>query len=231
MISSKPVVLPRTTVTRSAVTHLREEIVAGNLHAGEALPEEKVGELLGVSRVPVRDALRLLEREGLIAFDRRGTARVCEFGLDAIRELEVVRLALEPVAARLACEQKASPYFAEIEENLLALRQADSLSDVTRLDIEFHRLIFFASGNRRLLAAWEGLASQLLLVMTRFHRAMQSRTGRVRDLTHESHSKLFAGLQGDDPILAEELARQHTLTWRTEMNKSKMFESREEGTP
>jgi hypothetical protein len=76
------IALARTTVTAAATEHLREQIVGGSVDPGETLPESRVGEMLGVSRAPIREALTLLEREGLVEFDRRGTARVCEFDLE-----------------------------------------------------------------------------------------------------------------------------------------------------
>ena len=224
MQASQPVVLPRTTVTASAVAHLREEIVAGRLGPGEALAEARVGELLGVSRAPVREALTLLEQEGLVAFDRRGTARVCTFGPADVRELGLLRLALEPVAARLVCERRPPPALQALADNLRQLRRAGTLDEVTRLDLEFHHLIMQASANRRLAAAWESLAAQFRLVMTRFHRCEQRRTRRVRESTHRRHTELFAGLKGGDPARVESLARDHATEWIGELDKRDAFE-------
>ena len=227
MTAMKPVVLPRLTVTGSAVTHLRAEIVTGRLPPGEALPEARIGELLGVSRAPVREALTLLEREGLVAFDRRGTARVCVLGLDDVKELGLMRFALEPVAARLACERwKHGGY--GIEANVQKLNRAKTLGDVTRLDVEFHRLILLASGNRRLLLAWEELAGQFLLVMTRFHQTIEQRTRKVRESTHRCNVELVAGLASGDPARAETLAREHATNWLARLEELDAFKARGE---
>lgn len=219
MIRSKPVVLPRTTVTASAVAHLREEIIAGRLQSGVGLPEARVGELLGVSRAPVREALTLLEREGLVTFDHRGTARVCTLSADDVRELGLVRLALEPVAARLACARMTPEVEDLLEQNLRALRRTRELNDVSRLDLEFHRLVFRASGNRRLLAAWEALSAQFLLVLNRFHRLQESRTRQVRESTHRAHVKLFEGITSGDPVRAEALVRDNTADWLVQLEE------------
>jgi DNA-binding GntR family transcriptional regulator len=216
MLATKPIILPRTTVTASAVAHLREEIIAGRLEPGAALPEARVGELLGVSRAPVREALTLLESEGLVEFDRRGTARVCTFGTDDIRELGLLRLALEPIAARLTCENWNASACAALEQNLRELRQAKTLVEVTRLDVEFHRLILKFAGNCRLLEAWERFASQFLLVMSRFHRALHERARGVRETTHRCHAELFEGLKRGNPVRAESLAREHATDWFNE---------------
>ena len=222
MTVMKPVVLPRLTVTGSAVTHLRAEIVTGRLPPGEALPEARIGELLGVSRAPVREALTLLEREGLVTFDRRGTAHVCVLRPDDVKELGLMRLALEPVAARLACG-RWTPNWDGIEANLQELNRAKSLADVTRLDVEFHRLILLASGNRRLLTAWEELAGQFLLVMTRFHQTIEQRTRQVRESTHRCHVELVASLASGDPARAEALAREHATGWLVRLEELDAF--------
>jgi len=228
MTALQPVRLLRTTMSATVCAHLREQIIAGRLKPGEALPEARLGALLGVSRVPVREALALLEREGLVTFDRRGTARVCVLGPEDVRELGLMRLALEPVAARLTCERLTPEMEAEIEDNLRSLHRAKALADVTRLDLEFHRLILRASGNGRLLAAWEGLAAQFQLVMARLHRAVERRTRETRTSTHRAHAELFAALVGGDPDRAEALARKHATSWFTEWETLHAFQANEE---
>lgn len=213
MLTSKTVVLPRATVTETVVSHLREEIISGSLGPGEPLPEARVAERLGISRAPVREALALLNREGLVSFDRRGTGQVCSFGRDDFQELVLMRIALEPAAARLAVERPEGVDPRELEANLRATKRAKRLSDVTRLDVEFHRLVLRASGNRRLLKAWEELAAQFLLVMSRFHRALQERTHLVRETTHQEHGRLVRGLKDGDPSRVEALARDHAAGW------------------
>jgi DNA-binding GntR family transcriptional regulator len=212
-------------VTAAATEHLRKEIVCGSLQPGETLPESQVGEMLGVSRAPVREALTLLEREGLVEFDRRGTAHVCGFDLEDVRELGLMRMVLEPTASRLAAERRPEVGLDAIKENLRALKAASRLDDVTRLDLDFHRLIVAAAGNQRLRRAWENLLSQISLVMRRFHESMERRvqTSRVRDLTIRAHTELFQAIRSGLPEEAEALARQHTTHWLSEFSQSKAF--------
>jgi len=228
MLASRPVILPRTTVTAAATAHLREEIVGSGLKPGETLPESRVAELLGVSRAPVREALTILEREGLVVFDRRGTARVCEFGLEEVRELGLMRLALEPLAARLAAERRPPAGITAIETNLRALEAAGRIDDVTGLDLDFHRLIVAAAGNTRLMGAWGNLASQFLLVMKRFHQAWNRKTRAVRDTTLRAHTELFRAIRTGLPEEAEAVARRHATAWLTELEQSKAFAANSE---
>lgn len=222
---TKPIALPRTTVTAAATEHLREQIVRGSMQPGETLPESQVGQMLGVSRAPIREALTLLEREGLIEFDRRGTARVCEFDLEDVRELGLMRMILEPAASRLAAQRRSEAGLDAIEKNLHALRAVSRLEDVTRLDLDFHGLIFAAAGNRRLTRAWEGLLSQFSLVMRRFHESLEQRVqaSRVRDMTFRAHRELLQPIRSGLPEEAEALARQHTTYWMSEFTRSKAF--------
>ncbi|MFO7908102.1 MAG: GntR family transcriptional regulator [Pirellulaceae bacterium] len=221
----RPIALPRTTVTAAATEHLRKEIVCGSLQPGETLPESQVGEMLSVSRAPVREALTLLEREGLVEFDRRGTARVCEFDLEDVRELGLMRMVLEPAASRLAAERRREAGLDPIEKNLRALKAVSRLDEVTRLDLDFHRLIFVAAGNTRLRRAWENLLSQISLMMQRFHESMEQRvqTSRVRDLTIQAHTEMLQAIRSGLPEEAEALARQHTTHWLSEFGRSKAF--------
>jgi DNA-binding GntR family transcriptional regulator len=167
----------------------------------------------------------LLEREGLVEFDRRGTARVCEFDLEDVRELGLMRKVLEPAASRLAAERGPEVGLDAIEENLRALNAVSRLDDVTRLDLDFHRLIFVAAGNKRLRHAWENLLSQFSLVMRRFHESMEQRVqaSTVRDLTIGAHTELFQAIRSRLPDEAEALARQHTTYWLSEFSQSKAF--------
>lgn len=209
----QPLCLPRTTVAASVTLYLRDQIIAGTLQPGESLPEARLGAQLGVSRVPVREALRHLEREGLISFDRRGTARVCTFGPADIRELGLMRLALEPMAARLASKRLTSLNVQALKANLEELRTAKSLTDVTRLDVEFHRLVVEASGNQRLLVAWERLAAQFKVVMGQFHRVVEARTRATRETTLQSHLLLFQTLKTGSPKANQQLAQGHATGW------------------
>jgi DNA-binding GntR family transcriptional regulator len=79
MRAHKSITFARTTVTTE---HLREQTVCGSEHPDATFTELQVGDMLGVSRAPIREALTMPKREGLVEFDRRGTARVCEFDLD-----------------------------------------------------------------------------------------------------------------------------------------------------
>jgi DNA-binding GntR family transcriptional regulator len=110
------------------------------------------------------------------------------------------------------------------------LKAASRLDDVTRLDLDFHRLIFTAADNKRLRQAWENLLSQFSLVMRRFHESLEKRVqaSSVRDLTVRAHTELFHAMRSGLPEEAEALARQHTTHWLSEFSQSKAFASQPE---
>lgn len=197
----------------SAAAQLRGEILNGTMPPGTLLAESAVAEQLGVSRVPVREALFTLEREGLVEFSATGRAFVKQLTPRDFEELYLLRLALEPLAARLA-----APVFRSscqgLKQNLTAIRRAKSLREVTRLDLEFHELIVTASGNSRLLKLWSSLRGELELWLGRLHRDHQRLTQTTRKETLEAHQAIIDGFQNQSAEDCEHLMTQHILGWR-----------------
>ena len=177
------------------------------------LAESAVARELGVSRVPVREALFALERDGLVEFSQTGRAYVKELSPHDFEELYVLRLALEPVAARLA-----APALREdcslLEKNIKATSKATTLLQVTQLDLDFHEIILEASGNARLLKLWHSLRSELELWLGRLHRSKQLQTRGTRAETVSSHQGVVEAFKTKSPTECERLMRQHILTWR-----------------
>ena len=209
----------RRTIAEDAAGALRDAILSGALAPGDRLAEARLAAQVEVSRAPVREALAELEREGLVAFDHRGSARVVELAPADVEELVVMRVTLEVAATRLACGRITAGDRARLEGNLRATGAARRLADVSRLDLEFHRIVLEAAGNRRLLAAWDGLRSQLLLGLSRFHRTIEIRTKHARELTSEGHAGLLALLLDGPTRKAETAARAHAESWLREVRQ------------
>ena len=192
---------------------LRSRIIDGVLEPGALLAESAAARELGVSRVPVREALFALEREGLVEFSATGRAYVKDLSPHDFEELYVLRLALEPVAARLAAaalREDAS----QLEANIKATSKAPTLLVVTNLDLEFHEIILEATGNARLLKLWHSLRSELELWLGRLHRSKQLQTRGTRAETVSSHEGLVTAFKTKSPAECERLMRQHILSWR-----------------
>jgi DNA-binding GntR family transcriptional regulator len=201
------------TLSSFALSQLREEILSGLARPGTRLAEAAVGKRLGVSRVPVREALFTLQSEGLIEFSATGRAFVKELTTQDFEELFTVRLTLEPAALRLAAlqlKQDSSP----LTDNVAATRKAQTTREVTRLDLEFHELILEASGNARLLKLWRSLRGELELWLGGLHREHQTQTLHTLDETVAAHLAIIDCIQSQSPTHCERLMRKHILSWR-----------------
>jgi len=206
---------PSSSTPRSdhAAALLRSRIIDGVLEPGALLAESAAARELGVSRVPVREALFALEREGLVEFSATGRAYVKDLSPHDFEELYVLRLALEPVAARLAAaalREDAS----QLEANIKATSKAPTLLVVTNLDLEFHEIILEATGNARLLKLWRSLRSELELWLGRLHRSKQLQTHGTREETVSTHRDLLECFRTQSPAVCERKMREHVLGWR-----------------
>ena len=205
----------RTSRPRSdhALATLRSRILEGDLPPGALLAEAAAAQELGVSRVPVREALFALEREGLVEFSGTGRAYVKELSPHDFEELYALRLTLEPVAARLAAPAlQRDP--SSLEANLEATGRASALIQVTQLDLDFHEIILEASGNGRLLKLWRSMRHELALWLGRLHRSKQLQTRGTRVETVASHERLVTAFKTKSPAECERLMGQHILGWR-----------------
>lgn len=145
---------------------LRQAIWHGVLKPGQRLNEFWLARDIGVSRPPLREAIRVLEQEGLIeCFPRRGCFVRTLSGKD-ILEIYTVRYALEALAAELLIDRNDPAAIDELDSELLAV-ESNTNDLATRIDkdIVFHRTLVRLSGNGRLLFMWEQLASQLRLAL------------------------------------------------------------------
>ena len=192
---------------------LRREILDVRAAPGELLAESAVARRLGVSRVPVREALFTLERDGLVEFSETGRAYVKHLTPQDFEELFILRLALEPVAARLAApalKQDASA----LEKNIEATSRATSLIKVTHLDLDFHEIILEACGNARLLKQWRSLRSELELWLGRLHRSKQVQTRGTCEETVSAHRNFLHCIRTESPGTCERKMLEHILSWR-----------------
>ncbi len=199
--------------SESAASLVREEIFSGVAEPGTLLAEAAVARRLGVSRVPVREALFTLEREGLVEFSPTGRAFVKELTPADFEELFVLRLALEPLAARLAAPVLAHDV-TELEANVAATARAKSVAEVTRRDLEFHGVILAATGHSRLLRLWLSLRSELECWLGRLHRQHTGQRLDTRDETVRAHREIIDTFQTESPVACERLMRRHIQGWR-----------------
>jgi len=186
---------------------LREAIVGGRLRPGERIVEDRVCAELGVSRSPLREALRRLEGEGLVTILPRRGAVVTELSEGDGMELFAVREALEGLSASLAARRITAEELAELEDVCLAMEkciQAKDVAAVVQLNTQFHELISAASRNRWTREFLSSIKAQI----RRAYRSSLEVSARAPESLAE-HRLILNALRCADPQQAEVLARQH----------------------
>jgi DNA-binding GntR family transcriptional regulator len=198
----------RQTLAASITGRLRQLILDGQLPPGQALRPADLAPRLGVSVMPIREALRILEAEGLVTFKPRIGARVAEIKAEDVEELYLVRGALEGLAARLAATNLTDAGLAELREafdEMTAARACDDFDAFSQYDREFHRRQYAASGRpglvKRILDLWD--------VGRRIY-AIAPRTRESMDPAYEAHRSILEALDRRDADAAERRTRIHT---------------------
>jgi DNA-binding GntR family transcriptional regulator len=152
-----------TSISKQVVRELRQQIFSGQLKSGEKVPENKIAEEMGISRGPVREALLVLEQEGLVETNPRKGSRVAKITLKDIREMYTLRALLEGFAVTLFMGCVTDERLAELEGALADLAQAVANKDVieiSRMNLRFHEIILIHSNHGRVLSAWKSLQAQ-----------------------------------------------------------------------
>ena len=186
---------------------LREAIINQTLKPGERLMEIQLAEEMGLSRTPVREAIRKLELEGLVVMVPRKGAYVAGISMKDIHEVYELRSALEALAASLAAVRITDEELEEMERQMV--REAketeeNNLQGIVSIDTTFHDLLYQAAHNQRLVQFINILQEQL----QRFRAATLSRPGRSK-YALEEHKKIVEALANKDAKLAAKLATEH----------------------
>ena len=185
---------------------LREAIWTGVLRPGQRLSENWLAGELGVSRPPLREAIRVLEQDGLVeSIPRRGSFVRTLTGQD-ISEIYTARCAIEGMAAELAMEAPAED-LDRLDRMVVQVEawdgvSRDNLREVVDRDFEFHRALVDLSGNARLVAMWEQIAGQLRLALTLADPAFFQ-----PDYIEATHRPLVAAIRRGDRPEVQRLSR------------------------
>lgn len=204
----QPIVLNSYKPLREVVCEtLRQAIRDGVFKPGERLMEVTLAEELGVSRTPVREAIRKLELEGFVVMiPHRGTY-VADISLKDVTQVFEIRSALEELAAQLAAE-RITPDEIEFLERMLVeigtFMEEKNMDKVVEADINFHEVLYKASRNERLVEIIHNLREQTL----RFRTMSMNQPGRLVK-TWEEHRLLVEAIADRNPAQAREIARIH----------------------
>lgn len=143
---------------------LRQAILRGELKPGERLMEIQLANKLGVSRTPVREAIRKLELEGLVLMIPRRGAEVAEITEKSLRDVLEVRRALESLCVELACDRITEEDIASLRVAATEFEEVLKTGDVTQFaeaDVRFHDIIYLATDNQRLVHLLYNLREQM----------------------------------------------------------------------
>ncbi|MFJ2156074.1 GntR family transcriptional regulator [Streptomyces sp. NPDC087856] len=205
-MSSMTKIEPLGAVRERVLANLRQEIIAGRLGPGDRLVERELAERFGVSRVPVREAIRALVAEGFVHFETPRRAVVRPLTPNDVQELFELREALEVYAAGLAASRATPEELAGVAELLDRAAVATEAGDaevITDINSRLHDSIVTMAGNTLLTAALEPVAGRL--------RWMTRRNEEWPQLLVE-HRELYEAIASGDPDRARAHALAHVRT-------------------
>lgn len=143
---------------------LRQSILTGELKPGERLMEIHLADKLGVSRTPIREAIRKLELEGLVTMIPRRGAEVAKISEKNLKDVLEVRTCLDSLAVRLACQRITDEQIADLkkacDDFVLATKTGEATA-ITKADVKLHDVIVRATGNERLQQMINTLSEQM----------------------------------------------------------------------
>lgn len=205
--------IPRKTLSREVVERLRQAILSGALAAGAPLPEAATATKLRVSRVPVREALVELDREGLIQFDANGRAAVRDFSPEDVHEILSLRSALQRMAAGLAAQNLQDSDLGRLTDLLTRASRTRDLTDFSALDMAFHDMVVEIARHERLSRVWNELRGQMQLWLLRLHLKREKKKHDVREETFRSHHEFIRVLSRRKPAEAAAWMEEHCNSW------------------
>ncbi|MEM7528573.1 MAG: GntR family transcriptional regulator [Pseudomonadota bacterium] len=204
---------PRRSLAAEAADSLRELIILGKLAPGLPVRERDLAEAFGISRTPLKEALRILEGEGLVVYSPTRRPFVANPSLGEINDWLRVQGALEALAGELACEKASDVELVEIERLNAAIREARDANgqlEAFRADMRFHVAIVAASGNAALAETHATYNARLWRL-----RFLSSQRVAGRDTTRQEHLDIVDALKTRDAAAARRALEQHLRTAET----------------
>ena len=209
---------------RGKVFHkIREDILSGKYKDNEELKEVAIGEELGVSRTPVREAFRQLELEGLIHIIPNKGAYVTGITVKDVKDIYMIRSLLEGLCARWATEHITAEQMDEMEENVYLAEfhaKKGHMEQLAQLDNRFHDILYEACDSKMLENQLKAFHEYVLRVrkktLANAERALKS---------NEEHKGIMEAIKAGNADLAEKLAHQHMINAYNNMVKNGLQEA------
>ena len=203
---------------------LRRAILRGELVPGQRLMEIQLAEKMGVSRTPVREAIRKLELEGLVVMIPRKGAEVAHISGKNLRDVLEVRRALEELAGELACKRMTEEELRQLEKanhKFISVLGSDDITVFAQADEAFHGLIYQATDNDRLIQMVNHLREQMYR-----YRIEHIKDRSQRKLLVQEHQEIMRALSARDVEATRRTIRNHIN--KQEITVGKHIKKREE---
>ncbi len=208
---------------RGRVFHkIRDDILNGKYKEGEELKEVSIGHEMGVSRTPVREALRQLELEGLVQIIPNRGAFVTGIQAKDVHDIYMIRSRLEGLCARWACENITKEQLEAMEENVYLAEfhvTKGNMEQIAELDNSFHRILYAACDSKML----EHLLIDYHEYVMRIRKKTLSTIERATQSNKEHHG-IMEAIKMKDANLAERLADEHMKQAYDNMVKNGLFD-------
>jgi DNA-binding GntR family transcriptional regulator len=201
--------VPKSTFRAHIVEGLREAILNGDIAPGTALVEASLAEQFGVSRGPLREAIRQLAEEGLLVTVAYTGTHVVDLSVEDVKEIYSMRIALEIFAFEQVWGRRDAAFARELRRRHEALTASiDAGDDRTSIlaELDLHGYVYEASGHRLLQHSWASLRGRLQLYWAAHHRAHGMRGPR-----RDGHDSYMAAATGDDLDAMRLEIRQHMM--------------------
>ncbi len=186
---------------------LRQAILKGELEPGERLMEIQLAERLGVSRTPIREAIRKLELEGLVLMIPRKGAEVARISEKSLRDVLELRRSLEELAIELACQRMTEEEIDELEQAQKAFREAVDSKEVMLMaetDEKYHEIIYQGTKNSRLVQILNNLREQMYR-----YRLEYIKDADKRQILLIEHDNIVKAVRGRRVAEAKAAMREH----------------------
>jgi DNA-binding GntR family transcriptional regulator len=186
---------------------LRQAILTGEFRPGERLMEIHLAKRLGVSRTPIREAIKKLELEGLVTMIPRRGAEVAQITEKSLKDVMEVRRALDALSVELACDRIGKEELDHLLKACLRFEQVVETGDIVQIaqaDVAFHDTIVLAAGNKRLLGLVHNLSEQVY----RYRFEYIKDTSQHRRLMEE-HRIIYDSIVRKDKVTAAKAVKDH----------------------
>ena len=202
---------------------LRNAIVQGEFQPGERLMEVTIANKLGVSRTPVREAIRMLELEGLVVMIPRKGAEVANITVKDLKDALEVRMAIEALSVRLTCERIDEKGKEELKQACIAFREAINsklVPAIVETDEAFHNTIYKLSQNPRLINIAQNLREQVYRYRVEYVKDFSYHDNLVTEHDQITNAILLGDANTAERIMNEHIYNQEQIVIKNVTNKN-----------